>query len=53
MHLAWHIGAFGRIDKYPDLASVLSSASQREQSQDEIERQLMAWLGRPPSDLEH
>lgn len=53
MHQAWHIGAFGRIDKYPDLASVLSSASQREQSQDEIQRLVKAWLGGPPSETEH
>lgn len=53
MHLAWHIGAFGRIEKMPELSEVLSSHSQREQTPEDMQRAIRAWLGQPPSTLEH
>ena len=53
MHQAWHIGAFGRIDKFPDLSTVLSAGAQRPQTPEDVQRQIMAWLGSPPSQMEH
>lgn len=49
---AWHTAALGRIKDFPDLESLLSVASRKEQSAEDIEWALKVWLGEPPQPSE-